>query len=270
MTVYQKDNPDFVKLSIDSMLNQTVKTDDFVLVCDGPLTLELTDLIDKYKQSNPSLFNVIYLKENVGFGKALKTGLIECKNELIARMDDDDISINARCEKQLELFNRFPQLSLIGSYMDEFEDDYNNPIRIKEVPCDYSEIKKYARRRNPFNHSSVMFKKSAIIAVGNYSEMRTNQDIELWMRFLNNGFVGYNIPESLVLFRFDKNTYKRRKEWKNIKLMIDVWKGFRKNKYCSYSDYLFVYWSQIAIFLMPSFILKWLYKKNRKSKNGKH
>lgn len=265
MTAYHRDNPAFVKLAIDSMLNQTKKTNDFVLVCDGPLTPELDGLIDKYVKDNPLIFNILRLDKNVGLGKALKTGLLECKNELVARMDDDDISILNRCEKQIELFEKYPRLSIIGSYMDEFENDYSNPVRIKTVPNDIDDIRKYSKRRNPFNHSTVMFKKSAIIAVGNYSEMRTNQDVELWIRLLNNGYVGYNISESLVLFRFDEKTYKRRKDWKNVKLMIEVWKDFKNKKYCSYSDYLFVYWSQIAIFLMPSFVLRWLYKKTRKS-----
>ena len=266
MTAFRKDNPEFAKLAIDSMLRQTKPTNDFVLVCDGPLTPELNDLIEDYVKNNPDVFNVIRLEENVGLGKALKTGLLECKNELVARMDDDDVSVPDRCEKQIKLFEDRPEVSIVGSYMDEFEEDYTHPVRTKAVPCELDEIKKYSRRRNPFNHSTVMFKKSAIIAAGNYSEMRTNQDVELWTRFLNAGYIGCNIPESLVLFRFDVNTYQRRKNRKNVKLMIDVWRGFRNKKYCSYSDYLFVYWSQIAVFLMPSFVLKWLYKKARQKR----
>lgn len=265
MTAYSNDNPEFLKLAIDSMLNQTVRTDDFVIVCDGPLTSELDAVLKDFSDNNPNVFNIKRLERNVGLGKALRIGLLECKYELVARMDDDDIAISDRCEKQIDMFNKYPRLSIIGSYMDEFEDDYKSPFRTKSVPCNIGEIRKYSRRRNPFNHSTVMFKKSAILAAGNYSEMCTNQDVELWVRLLNSGYIGYNIPESLVLFRFDKNTYKRRKKWTNIKLLIEVWKGFQKNRYCSISDYLFVYWSQIAIYIMPSFILKWLYRISRKA-----
>ena len=264
MTAYKKDDPGFAKLAIDSMLNQTKPTNDFVLVCDGPLTPELDDLIEEYAKGYPEVFRVIRLEENVGLGKALKTGLLECKNELVARMDDDDISVPYRCEKQAELLDNRPEVSIVGSYMDEFEEDYTHPLRTKAVPCEIEDIKKYSRRRNPFNHSTVMFRKSAILAAGNYSEMRTNQDVELWTRFINAGYVGCNIPESLVLFRFDRNTYQRRKDWKNVKLLINVWKDFKKKKYCSYTDYLCVYWSQIAVFLMPSFVLRWLYEIMRK------
>lgn len=269
MTAYLKDDPGFAKLAIDSMLDQTYLTNDFVLVCDGPLTSELDDLIAGYEENNPGLFNVIRLEENIGLGKALKIGVLACKNELIARMDDDDIALPDRCEKQIAQFDSKSDLSIVGAYMDEFEDDYSKPVRTKSVPCQIDEIRKYSRRRNPFNHSTVVFKKSAILSVGNYSEMRTNQDVELWTRLINAGYLGCNVPESLVLFRFDSSTYKRRKNRKNVKLLIDVWRDFRKKKYCSYSDYLFVYWSQVAILLMPSFVLKRLYERSRKrGKNG--
>jgi len=263
MTVYAKDNPDYARLSLDSILNQTVRTNDFVLVCDGPLSAELDALIEKYVARFPDLFNVVRLKENVGLGAALRAGVLLCKNELVARMDDDDISKPERCERQLKEFEKNDQLSVVGSYMDEFEEDYARPLRTKSVPSNFDEIKTFSRRRNPFNHSTVMFRKSSVIGAGNYSEMRTNQDVELWVRMINSGYIGYNISESLVLFRFDQKTYQRRKDWTNVKLMIDVWKGFRKKKYCSYFDYLVVFWSQIIIYLMPVKLLTWVYNHLR-------
>ena len=263
MTVYKKDNPEFAKVGIDSMLAQTHVTDDFVLVCDGELTEELNALINAYTEKYPEIFNVIRLPENVGLGAALRHGVPLCKNELVARMDDDDIALPERCAAEIEYLTDNPDCVLVSSHMNEFDTNPNEPIRVKKVPLGFENIKKYARRRNPFNHSAVMFRKSAILEAGNYSEMRTNQDVEFWVRLLNKGYRCENIDKILVNFRFDTNTLERRKEWKNSKLMIDVWKQFRKNKYCSYGDYLAVKWVQIAIYIMPKKLLNWVYNNLR-------
>lgn len=263
MTVYKKDSPEFFKTSVDSMLNQTVMTNDFVLVCDGELTDELNNLINNYEQKYKNLFNVVRLPSNIGLGCALAQGILECKNELVARMDDDDISHKDRCEKQLNFFANNPDIDLLSSYVSEFEHNPLEPIRIKKVPTKQNEILKFSKRRNPFNHSAVMVKKSSLIDAGNYSVMRTNQDVDTWVRMLNQGYVGANIDEVLVDFRFDNNTYSRRKNWKNVKLMIDVWKNFYKKGYCSYSDYLYVLCIQIGVLIIPQKILHWAYDNFR-------
>ena len=263
MTIYKKDNPAFAKVGIDSMLAQTHLTDDFVLVCDGPLAPELDDLIDSYIAEHPHLFNVVRLPQNVGLGSALRHGVQVCKNELIARMDNDDISKPQRCAHEVAYMEAHPDCALVGSHMYEFDNDPATPIRTKTVPIGFENIKKYARRRNPFNHSSVMLRKSSVLAAGNYSEMRTNQDVEFWVRMLNNGYRCENLDEILVDFRFDNDTLARRKEWKNSKLMIDVWKQFRKKGYCTYGDYLVVKWVQIAMYIMPVKLLDWVYNHLR-------
>ncbi len=263
MTMYRKDDPAFAKLGIDSMLSQTHKTDDFVLVCDGPLTEELDGMLSTYQENHPGLFNIVRLPENVGLGKALKSGVLLCKNELIARMDNDDISKPERCQCEVRYLMEHPDCVLVGAHMNEFDTDPEKPIRVKRVPIGFDRIKEYARRRNPFNHSTVMFRKSAILEAGNYSEMRTNQDVEFWIRLLNRGYRCENIDQILVDFRFDGNTLERRKEWKNSKLMIQVWKQFLRNKYCSRWDYIVVKWVQIAIYLMPKKLLNWVYDNLR-------
>lgn len=178
-------------------------------------------------------------------------------------MDNDDIAKPERCEREMKHLSENPDCVLVGAHMNEFDNDPHTVIRVKRVPIGFENIKKYARRRNPFNHSTVMFRKSAVLESGNYSEMRTNQDVELWVRMLNKGYCCENIDEILVDFRFDSNTLERRKEWKNSKLLIDIWKQFRKNGYCSYWDYVIVKWVQFAICLMPKRLLNWVYNNLR-------
>lgn len=263
MTVYKKDNPNDVKISINSMLNQSVKTNDFVLVCDGELTEELNSIVNAYEKEHSDIFNVIRLSQNVGLGEALRYGVLISKNEIVARMDDDDIAHPTRCAEELKFLETHPECSLVGAHVTEFDELPDQPLRVKKVPLGYENIKKYAHRRNPFNHSTVMFRKSAVIEAGNYSEMRTNQDVDLWVRMINKGYVCENLDRVLVDFRFDKDTLARRKEWNNCKLLIEVWKYFYKKNYCSYGDYLFVKCMQIAIYLIPKKLLNWIYNKLR-------
>lgn len=259
MTVYKKDNPNYVKQGIDSMLEQTILTNDFVLVCDGPLTPELDELIERYVVENGSIFNVIRMEKNVGLGAALRYGLPLCKNRLVARMDDDDVAYPDRCEKELKFYEGHQDVSILGSYVTEFESSIDNVMREKEVPTDLSSIISFSKRRNPFNHSTVMIDKDKILAVGNYSEMRTNQDVELWVRALNSGLIGANLPESLVYFRFDNDTYMRRKDLKNVKLMVQVWKEFYKKGYCGLGDFLMVSIMQYGVAFAPTKMIQWAY-----------
>ena len=104
MSVYYKENPQYLKQAIDSMLNQTLKPEQFVIVEDGKLNNFLHKMVMLYKEKYSDLFTVIELKVNVGLGMALDIGLQHCRNELVARMDSDDISLPERCEKQVKLF----------------------------------------------------------------------------------------------------------------------------------------------------------------------
>ena len=104
MSVYRKEKAEYLQKSIDSMLSQTVPPQDFVIVCDGLLGDELNQVLQKKKQEYPECFQIVQLPENRGLGEALKEGLVYCKNELVARMDSDDISVPERCEWQLKAF----------------------------------------------------------------------------------------------------------------------------------------------------------------------
>lgn len=115
-TLYKNDNPAFVKQSIESMLSQTVVTNDYVIVEDGPITNELEKVLEEYCE-NYDFFHIVKLEENGGLGVALRVGLQECRNELVARIDSDDLSVSERCELQLKVFEKNPELVIVGSDM---------------------------------------------------------------------------------------------------------------------------------------------------------
>ena len=106
MSVYHGEKPKYLRQSIESIFAQTIPTNDFVLICDGPLTEELDLVIQEMYDAHPDVFRVIRLEVNQGLCNALNYGLVECRNELIARMDSDDVAFANRCELQLEKFQK--------------------------------------------------------------------------------------------------------------------------------------------------------------------
>ncbi len=261
MSLYMKEKPEYLELAIDSILSQTVQPDEIVIVKDGPLTDNLEKALESYCAAYPDLFHIVPSEKNIGLGRALNLGLSECKNELVARMDTDDIAKPDRCEKQLKMFEENPDLDLLGSSVDEF---YSTPEKIvsrRVVPTKHEDIYEFSKRRSAFNHPTVMFKKSKVLSVGGYSNLRRNQDIDLFGRMLFHGCVAGNIEESLLYFRSNDDLAKRRKSWVNTKSYIKTIKKFKKMGYASFGDYAIVAIAQTGMFLMPVKVQHWVYKK---------
>lgn len=256
MSLYYKEKPEFLKLSIDSMINQTIQPDQIVIVKDGKLTKELDEVVDYYIQMKPELFTIVQLENNVGLGLALNEGLKQCKNELVARMDTDDISLPNRCELQIKEFNKNKKLSIVGTMTQEFYDTPDNIVSARIVPTTHEEILKFARRRSPFNHPTVMYKKSDVLGGGGYHDVKRKEDIDLFGRMLNQGYIAMNINEGLLLFRSNEDNFLRRKSWENCKSYIDVIYDFWKKGYTGLGDLIFVVISQLVMFISPIWFLK--------------
>lgn len=259
-SVYYKENPEFLRLSMDSILNQTVPTDDYVIVKDGPLTDELDQVIKEY-QIKYSNIHIVALPENVGLGLALNSGLQACKNELVARMDTDDISLPERCEKELQMFNADNNLDIVGMAIYEFSDSEDAIVSVKKMPISSESIKKYARRRNPFNHPTVMYKKSSVFAHGGYSGGQRGEDFELFTKMMFEGCKGANINEPYFKYRASANQFSRRTSILDTKAVINVVRNNYKKKYIGLNDYIFVIMIQIVGLLIPKSFGKSIYKK---------
>ena len=214
MSVYYKEKPEYLKQSMESIYEQTVPTDDFVLVCDGPLNAELDAVIDKMQQQFGDVLHVCRLEKNGGLGNALNIGIKHCKNELVARMDSDDIAYPDRCERQLKLFETYPQISICSGIVEEFSTIPTVVDAQRIPPKTNAEIIQFAKTRNPFNHPCVMYKKSAVEAAGGYQDFYLLEDYYLWIRMLQKGYQGYNLQEPLLWMRAGSDMYKRRGGWK--------------------------------------------------------
>lgn len=258
MSAYIEENPEHLQESINSMINQTLPPAQIVLVKDGPLTNELDETINHYKDENKELFTIVSLEENIGLAKALDEGLKYCENELVARMDADDISLPERCEKQVQCFTDDGRLSIVGTMIDEFYDNPDNIISSRNVPAEHNNIVKFMKRRSPFNHPSVMFKKSEVLRCGGYGKFRKKQDLDLFSRMMNSGCKAKNINESLLLFRSNEDNFKRRRSWSYCKSYIDVQIAIWKRGHCSFFDLLYVTFGQVLLYRSPMWLMKWL------------
>lgn len=209
MAVYKKEDPVFFRQSIESMLDQTLPFSDFVLVCDGPLTRELNSVIQWAQEKLGERLQCIRLKENRGLGNALRAGVPRCRCSVIARMDSDDISRQDRCEKQFRILEK-DGYSIVSGTLQEFTEIPGDLQRFRVLPRTPAEIRDYAKKRNPFNHPCVMYRKEEVLKAGNYQDFPGFEDYCLWVRMLINGAEGYNIQEPVLDMRTGNGMYSRR------------------------------------------------------------
>ena len=179
-----------------------------MLVVDGPVSDDINNIINKYKEET-GIFNVIYLEKNTGHGNARSISLNNCKYDLVAIMDSDDISIPTRFEQQIKAFEN-NNYDVVGGDISEFIDDEVNIISKRCVPKTDKEIKKFLKVRCPLNNVTVMFKKDSVQKVGGYLDWYCNEDYYLWIRMYLANAIMANTGTILVNVRIGKDMYKRR------------------------------------------------------------
>ncbi len=261
MSVYHREKPEYLKQAIESIQAQTLPTDDFVLVCDGSLNDALDGVISAKQQEMGTVLNVVRLAKNGGLGNALNEGIKHCKNELVARMDSDDIAYPDRCEKQLAAFNEHPEVSICSGIVEEFTTDPNT-VDAKRVPPETNaEIVEFAKNRNPFNHPCVMYKKSAVEAVGSYQDFYLLEDYYLWLRMLMAGYQGYNIQEPLLHMRAGSDMYKRRAGWKYAKTQARLFKFMKQQGFIGKGQYMKSCVIRSGSALAPNWLRKFMFEK---------
>ena len=261
MSVYYKEHPDYLRQSMQSIYDQTVPTDDFVLVCDGPLTPELDAVIADMQQQFGPCLNVCRLLKNGGLGKALNFGIGQCKNDLVARMDSDDVSRPDRCERQLVAFQDHPEYSLVSGIVEEFSDTVTNVSVRRIVPEHQNDIIDFAKKRNPFNHPCIMYKKSDVEAAGGYQDFYLLEDYYLWVRMLQQGFIGYNLQEPLLWMRAGSDMYKRRGGWKYVQSQRNLFKYMAQTGFITRNQYQIQSMIRLIGAIVPNWLRAFLFKQ---------
>ena len=258
LSVYSKEKRKNLELSLKSIYDdQILKPDEIVLVEDGPLTEELYTEINHQLDRLKGILKIVKLEKNSGLGNALKEGVLHCTYEWIARMDTDDIAYPERFKKQIEYIKKNPDIDVLGTFMTEFIDEITNKICVKDAPID--NIDNYIKYRDPVNHPSVILRKSKVLEAGNYQEIFLNEDSYLWARMYSIGAKFANIPEELVYFRVDDNTYKRRGGWKYIKAEWKLQKEYLRLGIINKIGFCKNIFLKSIIRLLPNSIRKFIY-----------
>lgn len=260
LSLYVKESASYLKECLDSIFSQTLVPDEVVLVKDGPLNKSLENVVSEYK-NRYSILKIIPLVENQGLGRALNEGLKYCSYDLVARMDTDDIAKPNRFEKQVRIFEEYPEVDICSSWMEEFVDDPQCPVSIKKLPEKHAEIAAYAQRRNPMNHPVVMFRKNAVLKAGGYQHFPLFEDYYLWIRMLNSGAVFYNIQESLLYFRSSPEMFKRRGGWKYAILEFHFQKAILDMGAISRVRFFLNVFTRFPVRIAPNKFRGWLYTK---------
>lgn len=207
---------DMLKLSIECILNQTVKDIEFIIV-DDENSNEIIDYLEKLNHDESRVY-VIHNSKNLGLTKSLIKGISHARGKYIARQDVDDLSKPSRLEKQVKYLEDYPNVVLLGTWYEVIDENKNIT---RKMPLNQNDaLKKAMYLKNPFCHASAMFRKSSYFEVGGYDQRyKTTQDLDLWFKLSEIGELGI-IEEFLVKRQIHSESITSKKAW------IQVGNGF--------------------------------------------
>lgn len=246
LSIYYKEEPNHLNEALQSIWdNQTLKPNEVVLVKDGPLTVELDDVIQSWNQKLGDLFIVSALEKNEGTGRAKNHGLQLCNYEYVAIMDTDDISVSNRFQMQMEYLKKHPNVVVLGGQLQEFVGSLDTIISEKNVPLSNNDIISFSKYRSPFNHPTAIYKRKEIIEIGGYKHHLLMEDYNLWIRVISRGYQTANLPDVLLYQRISNGMHGRRRGWQYIK---SEWQMFRLKRQLKYQNIF----TAFALFLLKS------------------
>ncbi len=264
MSIYQKEKAEYFQRAMESIWDtQTIKPTEIVLVQDGPITLELELAIENWQKKLGPILKIVPLQKNVGLGDALNEGIKYCINELVARMDTDDIALPNRFEKQLRIFED-GIIDICSSWVSEFDQDEAEILSVRKVPESHDSIIKFSKRRNAINHPAVMYKKSVVEKAGGYKKMMWFEDYYLWTRMIMNGAQFYNIQEPLVNMRAGYGQLERRRGIKYAINEVILQSKFLKLGFINIFEFTRNVTIRIIVRIIPRIFLKKIYVLLRK------
>lgn len=264
LSLYKKENPKYLKEALDSIFCQTVRSDDVVLVEDGLLPDNLEVVVRDYERQYHEL-HVVRFEQNRGLGVALNEGLKYCKHDIIARGDTDDINHPDRFERELKILLEHPEYDLISAWIDEFVDNPKQIHSQRRLPEKPEDIYKYGKHRCPVNHPVAMYRKKAVEKVGGYQTDLFPEDYYLWMKMLKAGYKFYNIQDSLLSFRYNPETIKKRGGWRYaVDEAKTQWKAYHLLHYLSIADFCFNVSIRFTTRIFPNKLRQFIYAIIRK------
>lgn len=212
LPVYRADRPEFFARAVESVtVDQERRPSELVIVCDGPIGPHLAAVVDRARAGSLTggvPVRVVTLLENVGLAGALEAGLAACAHEIVARADADDVSLPRRFAVQVPIVE--DGVDLLSSAVAEFGSDESRRGLVRSWPTEPDDIAALARFVDPFNHPSVVYRRSAVACAGGYEHVDRMEDYWLFVRMIAVGARVANVAEPLVLYRVGAGAYERR------------------------------------------------------------
>lgn len=238
MSVYAKERPEWLRDALHSLVEQTLLPDEIVCVKDGPLPDELENALQDFLREQPQRVRIVALPKNVGLGLALRRGMEECRQDIIARMDSDDISLRDRFEVEFGFLSRNPDIDVVSSWVGVFWADANSPTYIRRGPTDHDSISRLARFRFPMNHPASMFRRNAVLSAGGYTDFRGIEDYHLWARLLMNGSRMACIPEVLYMLREGNELVNRRSGFRHARMQFRLHRELKRMGFLTFWQFV--------------------------------
>lgn len=258
MAVWSRDRADWLREALDSVVAQTHSPTQVVLVQDGPIGADLQAVLDAAEVKLP--LHRIELPVNGGLAAALEVGLAHCRHELVARVDADDICVPERFAHQVQAMLAEPDLSVLGGYVAEFEDDPAQPYAVREVPVGRAAVARAARWRAPVNHPSVMLRRSHVLSVGGYAGFVGIEDYYLWAKLLAAGRPIDNLPLVLVRMRAGAALGHRRGGLAYARVEAALFRQFVRIGFLSPAQALLGLAVRLPVRLVPGGARAWVYR----------
>lgn len=190
---------EWIRKSIESILGQTLRRVEFLIVCDNPNNKELVSLLEEYKEKDNRI-KLILNEENIGLTKSLNKALNITSGEFIARMDSDDIAESDRLEKQLKYLKN-NHLDLVGSGVVCIDEKENEIAVLNNLPKNNEALKKRIIYNNCMPHPTWFGKAEVFKENKGYREVPYAEDYDFLLRALDKGFKLGNIKETLLRYR---------------------------------------------------------------------
>lgn len=269
MSVYKGDDASHLKSALNSIFeSQTRKPDQIVIVVDGPVSVELINVIEGFRVCHDLITEVVWCESNNGLGIALKKGTEYCTCDYILRMDADDLSVPDRFELQAEYAEQHPDIDAFGGYIEEFKRAPGDLDSSRKVPLDELGIRSMLKMRNPMNHVTMCIKKSSLKRVGGYEDVPYCEDYYLWAKMLANECRLENMPFVLVNVRVGNGFTERRGAKKQVFSWSIIQRFLLANRMTSRTKSWIALISIRLFVYMPTWMKKMLYGTALRSKKA--
>lgn len=263
LPVYRKDNPNYLRFSVDSMLSQTYRPLHIMIGLDGPIEGELEQTVNGYAEND--MVTIMPFAENRGLAATLNDMILWAQMQgysYYARMDADDISLPNRIDEQMAFLLAHPEIDVVGGATNEIDENGNNRNKINHYPLTPDECYHYFSKRDPLAHPAVLIKQSYFDKAGCLyrPDFRKNQDTMLWFDGLKKGVKIANLDEVVLNFRLNNDFFAtRRNGYAFAKGLLEQRKMINRELHYGWKANLYAY----ALFLLrisPVWVKRIAYK----------